>query len=83
MSQNKIQESTTHQSYFYSDPHFSHKNVIKYDNRPFNSVEEMNNTIIENHNSVVGENDDSFCLGDFSFDKRRTEEFLLRLICNC
>jgi calcineurin-like phosphoesterase family protein len=66
-------------SFFSSDSHHGHKNVIKYDGRPFNSVEEMDNTIIENHNSVIHKDDDWYFDGDFSFNKKRTEGYLLRL----
>lgn len=55
--------------FFTSDLHFCHANVIKYDNRPFNSVEEMNERLILNWNSVVGEKDIVFYLGDLSFDR--------------
>ena len=50
-----------------SDPHFNHSNIISYSNRPFNSVPEMDEAIIRNWNSVVGEDDMVFCLGDFCF----------------
>jgi len=55
--------------WFTSDCHFYHTNVIKYDNRPFNDVEEMNEKLILNWNSVVGEKDVVFYLGDLSFDR--------------
>lgn len=50
-----------------SDLHFYHKNVIRYSNRPFDDVDEMNDTLILNWNSVVGPNDIVFNLGDFAF----------------
>ncbi len=53
--------------FFTSDTHFFHTNIIKFCNRPFNSVEEMNETLINNWNSVVGKNDIVFHLGDFGF----------------
>jgi calcineurin-like phosphoesterase family protein len=55
--------------WFTSDTHFYHKNIIKYCYRPFNSVEEMNQSLINNWNNVVKENDVVFHLGDFAFDK--------------
>ena len=48
-----------------SDPHFNHKNIIEYCDRPFETVESMNHALIENWNSVVGPEDIIFCLGDF------------------
>lgn len=53
--------------FFTSDTHFWHSNIIKFCNRPFSSVAEMNDTIIDNWNSVVKENDIVFHLGDFGF----------------
>jgi calcineurin-like phosphoesterase family protein len=64
--------------FFTADQHFDHKNIIEYCNRPFSSVDEMNNTIINNHNSVVGFNDEVYHLGDFTFIKNHNK-FLSRL----
>lgn len=49
-----------------SDTHFNHKNIIKYCNRPYWSVQEMNSELIKNWNRVVKKQDTVFFLGDFS-----------------
>jgi calcineurin-like phosphoesterase family protein len=58
-------------TWFISDTHFGHKNILEYekDARPFNSVEEMNETIIDRWNGVVGYNDIVYHLGDFCFGR--------------
>lgn len=53
--------------FFTSDLHFFHKNIIKYCNRPFKDIEEMNHALIQNWNSVVGVDDTVFILGDVCF----------------
>ena len=50
--------------FFTSDLHFGHRNVIKFCNRPWQDEKEMNSGLIDNWNSVVGNNDIVFVLGD-------------------
>lgn len=50
--------------YFTSDLHFYHENIIRICDRPFGSVEEMNEALIDNWNSTVMENDEVYILGD-------------------
>ena len=53
--------------FFTSDLHFFHKNVIRFDNRPFTSVEDMNEALIRNWNRKVKNNDLVYILGDISW----------------
>lgn len=53
--------------YVTSDTHWAHTNIIKYSNRPFADVEEMNQALVKNINDVVGADDWLFHLGDWSF----------------
>lgn len=56
-------------TFFISDTHFCHANIIKYDKRPFSSVDEMNEVLIRNWNKKVKNEDKVYILGDFSFGK--------------
>lgn len=56
--------------WFTSDTHFCHKKVIEYSNRPFETVEEMDEALILMWNSVVRPNDTVWHLGDFAFAKK-------------
>ena len=51
-----------------SDWHMGHRNVIKYDNRPFNNIDEMNEAILDNFFSLVKKGDRLFFHGDMSLN---------------
>jgi len=69
--------------FFTSDLHISHANILKFDNRPFNSVEEMNSAIEDGWNQVVAPEDTVIYLGDLSFakssEKQEVSDLLKRL----
>lgn len=66
--------------FFTSDLHFGHKNIIRFDNRPFTSVEEMDEVLIHNWNKKVKKNDLVYILGDISWHKdEKTCEIFERL----
>lgn len=53
--------------YFMGDGHFAHRNILKY--RPeFSTIEQHNQTIIDNINAVVTVRDKMFFMGDWVFD---------------
>jgi len=52
---------------FSSDYHWFHKNIIRYEKRPFSSLEQMNSEIIRRHNERTDNDDLVFFLGDLGF----------------
>lgn len=61
----------TGDEHYYHGGKSGHDGIIKYCNRPFNDVEEMNEVQIENSNSVVKEGDIVIHAGDFTLLKDR------------
>ena len=53
-----------------ADTHFSHKNIIDFEARPFADVDEMNEGLITAWNKAVGKTDTVYHLGDFCFGGR-------------
>ncbi|RTK92210.1 MAG: hypothetical protein EKK61_05750 [Rickettsiales bacterium] len=64
--------------YFTSDLHFFHKNILKFTKRPFENLEEMHESIIENWNSIITNSDTVYHLGDlhFEYSNSTIDEFL-------
>ena len=52
-----------------ADHHFNHKNIIKYCNRPYRSVKQMNGDMIKKWNKKISVNDVVYHLGDFALVK--------------
>lgn len=57
--------------HFTADLHFGHANIIKYCQRPFECVDEMNEALIRNWNSVVKPMDTVYVPGDFAMGDPR------------
>lgn len=62
-------------TFFTADQHFGHANIIKYCNRPFANVYEMNDYLIKIWNETVTKNDRVYHLGDFALTNN---EYLVR-----
>lgn len=60
-------------TFFIADTHFGDDAILRYENRPFASVREMDRTMIERWNAVVGEEDAVYVLGDFGADGSETQ----------
>ena len=55
-------------TYFISDLHLGHKNVLQFDSRPFFTLEEMHEAIIRNWNQTVTDKDTVYLLGDVAWN---------------
>lgn len=53
--------------FYTSDLHLFHRNILRYEDRPYSSVEHMNSELIKNWNNRVSKGDEVYILGDFAF----------------
>lgn len=76
--------------WFITDTHFGHKNIIKFadstginrlhpEGRPFESIEEHDETIIEAWNAHVKPQDKVYHLGDFTINPKMVAHYASRL----
>lgn len=66
------------ETFFFSDPHFYHANIIKF-GRPFSDVNEMNERIVKNWNETVTPEDKVWVLGDCVFAGKENLKIFERL----
>lgn len=59
--------------FYTSDLHFGHFNAIRFDGRPWTTVEDMDMGLIERWNAKVGKDDTVYILGDISWYKGSTK----------
>jgi calcineurin-like phosphoesterase family protein len=64
--------------FYTSDLHFGHANAIRFDNRPFRDVGDMEERLIENWNETVGGDDEVYILGDFCFGLKKDPALILK-----
>ena len=87
---------TTGRVWVTSDPHYNHKNICRsvtnwrtqdgdvptYNTRDFQSIDQMNDALVNNINFKVGQNDTLIILGDIAFGGFESiGKFLDRLVC--
>jgi len=66
--------------FFTADQHFGHSNIIKFCNRPFKNVDEMDRVLIDNWNSKITNKDEVYVVGDFALtDPKRVNEIIREL----
>ena len=66
--------------FFISDFHIGHHNVIKFDGRPFRDVDEMHAELIKRWNSVVGDDDEVYYMGDLCMRDVDTAKWVMHAL---
>ena len=66
-------------TFWTSDQHIGHLNIVRYCARPFADVHEMREVIIARYNEMVGPDDLVYHLGDVAMDEKYVAPFVTRL----
>lgn len=69
--------------YLTADSHFGHHNILKYCNRPFQNVNEMDAHLIDQINKLVKPEDTLYHLGDFCFWNKQIDPKIYRERIKC
>jgi len=76
----KIDNTMLEDIWFTADDHFGHTNIIEFCDRPFDSIDAMDDTLIKNWNEVVKPGDTVYHLADFTLgDWEQAEKYFLQL----
>jgi len=67
--------------WFTADTHYEHYNIIRHCDRPFASVQEMDEALLDGTNSLVAPSDTLYHLGDFARYHRRIAAYRERIRC--
>ena len=67
-------------NYYISDLHFFHQNILRFDQRPFATVEEMKNALISNWNSTVTNEDIVYILHTYLMESLVQEQLSLLFV---
>ena len=67
--------------FFSSDWHLGHRNVLQYDSRPFNNIDDHDRLIIDNWNyRLINTGNIGFLLGDFALtNERKLDEYAAQI----
>lgn len=60
--------------FFTADEHYGHQNILKYCERPFKTIEEMDRTLWTNYIKLVNPGDCCIHVGDMSFNSKPVRE---------
>lgn len=66
-------------TFYTSDSHYGHTNILRYCNRPYKNTHEMNRALIDNWNGVVKPEDTVYHLGDVAMGNRTVLELVKEL----
>lgn len=68
--------------WYTADTHFGHENILRFCNRPFSSVSQMDAALLENMWNLVKPEDQLWILGDFAFGAKAKDSAYVETIFN-
>lgn len=76
----RMEKYDSNKVFWTSDIHFFHLNILKYDKRPFSSIDEMAEKIIENWNQKVDDDSVIFIVGDVALGGKGRAEQVAKIL---